>query len=275
MYHPPASTRSARGARARTGRAALTLLVSAALVVGGAAGARAMRGGAEYTPAAGSEALRAAPPADVPSWDSVDAEPLGQRGGAAAGSPRPFEHERHEAVSCTVCHGAGERHRTLLVRTPRECAACHHDLTRAVTCTGCHATGTLPEPGTLLHELSLSISADTRTRALPFGHVLHAAVPCHECHRAPVTLAMDRSCGSCHEAHHRAEAECTACHSPPQLPVHGAEVHLSCAGAGCHAPDVAPPPTLSRSLCTACHTAQRTHEPDGVCASCHLIRPAP
>jgi hypothetical protein len=260
---------------ARTGGAALTLLVSAALVVGGAAGARAMRGGAEYTPAAGSEALRTAPAADVLSWDPVDAEPLRQRGGAAAGSTRPFGHERHEAVSCTACHGAGEQHRTLLVRTPRECAACHHDLTRAVTCTGCHSTGTLPEPGTLLHELSLSISADTRTRALPFGHVLHAGVACLECHRAPVTLAMDRSCGSCHESHHRPEAECAACHSPSQQPVHGVDVHLSCAGAGCHAPHVAPRPTLSRSLCTVCHAAQRTHEPDGVCAACHLIPSLP
>jgi hypothetical protein len=275
MHHPPASRRSAPGVRAWVGRAALALLTSTALAAGAAVGARGMRAGAEPVAAAGSGVLGAAHPLEAPAPTTMGAAPLPGRDRHSAGSRRPFEHEQHEAVSCTTCHGAGERHRTLLVRTARECAACHHDRDRHATCTGCHAAGTLPEPGTVVHELSLGGAAPVRTRALPFGHALHAAVACQECHRTPVTLAMDRSCGSCHEGHHRPEAECAACHSPPGQPVHGAGVHLSCAGAGCHAPAVAPPPTLSRSLCIACHVAQRTHEPDGVCAACHLIRPAP
>jgi hypothetical protein len=94
---------------------------------------------------------------------------------------------------------------------------------------------------------------------------------CGDCHRADVTLQVDRECASCHASHHTATAECAACHVPAKAGVHNADVHLSCAGSGCHASAAAPSPTLSRNLCLTCHAAQRTHEPGGVCAECHHI----
>jgi hypothetical protein len=199
---------------------------------------------------------------------SVADEGIGPR---LASLSQPFDHVVHEALSCTTCHGAGEHHRTLLVKSPRDCAACHHDAQSPRTCGDCHTTAALPEPGTLTRELELGVWASPRTRQLPFGHGVHRQVTCRECHGTPVTLVMDRTCGSCHESHHSSATDCAACHAPPLQPVHGPEVHLSCAGAGCHAPERAPPLTLSRSLCLACHVAQQDHEPAGQCAACHLL----
>jgi hypothetical protein len=257
----------------RIGRVVGTLLVCAALAAGASAAVRAARSEVGHltvpaitAPEAGGVTAESAAPA---SHDYGSASSRAHDSGNAP-RPRPFDHERHEAVSCTACHGTGVNHRTLLVRSSRDCAACHHGGVRA--CVGCHASGSLPKSGTVLRDLSLGVWPATRMRELPFAHSLHAGITCRECHRTPVTLAMDRSCGSCHESHHRPETECTACHSPPGQPVHGAAVHLSCGGTGCHAPAVAPSPALSRSLCIACHEQQRTHEPGNDCSGCHLIR---
>jgi hypothetical protein len=209
----------------------------------------------------------------------------GERRGPAAvtttpdsGSPRPgrpFEHRRHERVSCRSCHGTGAEHRTILVRTPRDCAGCHHDERRAQACADCHGTERLPQPAPVAAAMSLSVWDSARTRALPFNHDVHArggaGLTCRDCHRTPVTLARDRACASCHTEHHRPEATCATCHLPTKQGTHTPEVHLSCAGAGCHAPAVAPPPTLSRTLCLTCHAAQKEHEPGGTCAACHRI----
>jgi hypothetical protein len=221
-------------------------------------------------------------PAPPPQWqaparDSAAAPetvPIEVAGAAqrAEQQDRPFDHAAHEAVACTRCHGTGERHGTLLVSTARDCAACHHDRTRE--CAACHAARALPEARAVVQELSLNVWPDARMRELPFGHVSHAPAACSECHTAAVTLAMERSCGSCHASHHGAASECAACHTPALLPVHGAEVHLSCAGAGCHAADATPPLAQSRTLCVACHPAQRDHEPAASCAACHLLRTA-
>jgi hypothetical protein len=187
-------------------------------------------------------------------------------------SARPFDHAVHEQVSCTACHGTGSRHGTLLVRTPEDCAACHHDAAATPrSCTSCHAAGSLPAPGHVAQRLSLVVWPEARVRELPFGHERHADVACAECHRTPPLLGADVTCGACHEAHHRAEAACATCHAPPQQPVHDAAVHLTCAGAGCHTGRDAPAPALSRTLCLMCHVEQEAHEPAGECASCHLI----
>lgn len=192
-------------------------------------------------------------------------------GVAADATQAPFDHQRHERISCGACHGAGERHRTLLIRTERDCLACHHEAVRAASCDRCHGSANLPEPGTVQRALTLSVWEEARPRALRFGHAIHSGVQCLDCHRTPVTLAMDRACGSCHTEHHSAAASCIDCHEAPESGVHGASVHLSCAGSGCHAAPAAPSPTLSRELCLACHEAQRTHKPEGRCASCHQI----
>jgi hypothetical protein len=193
---------------------------------------------------------------------------------SAGSSPRPFDHGRHEAVvPCTTCHGTGERHGAVLVKTPLQCAACHHDAAQPRPCIVCHATDALPQPGTVRHTFASDLFAEPPQRQLPFAHARHAAVPCRDCHNEPVTLAPNRSCGSCHAEHHRPSAECGACHEPPGPPVHEAVVHLSCGGAGCHAPAVAPEPALSRTLCLTCHVQQQTHEVGSACAGCHLLVP--
>jgi hypothetical protein len=187
-----------------------------------------------------------------------------------AGEPRPFQHARHEAVPCTVCHGVGAEHRTVSVRSPRDCASCHHAEAPARSCTACHSPPSLPEPGAVSRVLALEVWNASRVRLLPFGHVVHAAVACRSCHTTPVMLAMERGCGSCHESHHKPEANCAACHEPPLQGTHDVRAHLTCAGAGCHAPRVAPSPALSRELCLVCHAAQQQHEPGLECAHCHL-----
>lgn len=187
---------------------------------------------------------------------------------------RPFDHDRHQSIACTDCHGAGERHRTNLVRTARDCAACHHAPDRQADCARCHEPETLPAAHAVPVSLSLSVWLAPRPRILPFRHGNHIAVECRECHRAPVSRAVSRDCAACHEQHHRPAAQCATCHAVPERGAHPPETHLSCAGAGCHAPAVAPPPTLSRALCLTCHGEQRVHEPQGNCAACHQI-PAP
>lgn len=185
--------------------------------------------------------------------------------------PTEFDHRRHERISCDRCHGTGEQHRTLLLRTADDCLACHHDdAARASECTACHERSQLPEPGTVRVSLELTVWRDSRTRDLRFGHVLHASVECRDCHGAPITLQMDRTCGSCHESHHTAAADCESCHVSPGPAVHDASAHLSCGGTGCHGARAAPA-AASRSLCIACHAAQRTHEPSGDCARCHQV----
>jgi hypothetical protein len=184
---------------------------------------------------------------------------------------RPFDHDRHQSIACTACHGAGERHRTNLVRTARDCAVCHHAPDRQADCARCHGPGMLPATLAVPVSLSLSVWTDSRPRNLPFGHGAHTAVECRECHRAPVSLAVSRDCAACHEQHHRPTAQCATCHAVPERGAHPPEAHLSCAGAGCHASAVAPPPTLSRALCLTCHDEQRAHEPRGDCAACHQI----
>jgi hypothetical protein len=186
-------------------------------------------------------------------------------------TPRGFDHAAHEAVPCTSCHGTGERHRTVLVTAARECAACHHAPERAQACSVCHPMARLPEPGTVRRDIALGVWQAPRSRTLPFGHRRHAAVDCGECHRTAITLAVDRACGSCHNAHHGPVAECSGCHATV-AGVHTAAVHLGCAGAGCHAADLLPQQPFGRATCLACHAVRPDHEPGGDCATCHLLR---
>ena len=195
-------------------------------------------------------------------------------GGQPSGEARRFEHRRHERLSCLECHGAGAEHRTIRVRTPRDCASCHHDPRRELACSTCHASGP-GEPRRVTASISLPGAAGPVSRELTFRHEVHLAastsLTCGDCHRTGVTLARDRECGSCHASHHTAKAECASCHALPRAGAHDARVHLSCAGSACHDAARAPPPALSRALCLVCHRAQATHEPGGTCAECHKV----
>lgn len=166
-----------------------------------------------------------------------------------------------------MCHGSGERHRTII--SEGDCAACHHASERIRLCANCHG----PErraAGSVSVRMDLTVWDEARTRRLPFGHDVHAERACTDCHRAPETMAPVQ-CAECHAEHHRPEAECTACHGVAPEAAHPVDAHLTCAGAGCHAASVAPPPALSRTLCLLCHDNQVAHEPGLECAGCHEV----
>lgn len=190
---------------------------------------------------------------------------------------RPFEHERHTSLPCRGCHGSGATHGAILIRAPRDCAACHHDQRRGLPCTSCHSASDIPAERTVRLGLSLQVAAAPRTRDVTFPHALHVArnagLVCADCHGAEVTLPRDVKCGSCHESHHDGRAECSSCHalSAQADRAHDASVHLTCAGSACHASSKAPAPTQARSVCLFCHRDKRMHEPEGSCAACHRI----
>ena len=188
---------------------------------------------------------------------------------------RPFAHQRHEDLPCRGCHGAGAMHRTTRIRSPVDCAACHHDPARALSCAKCHRADNVPAERTVRLTLNLQVSDTARARDVVFRHDVHVAttadLACKDCHATAVTLQRNRECGSCHASHHAGGAECVNCHARPRRGAHNASVHLSCAGSACHATARAPTPTLSRTLCLFCHTDRRDHEPEGSCATCHRI----
>ena len=190
---------------------------------------------------------------------------------AARTTVRPFDHRRHESVSCRTCHGTGGQHRASFIRTPRDCAACHHSVERARDCRSCHSDAQLEGVATAFTALSFTVWDSARTRLLPFTHRMHERVACTTCHATPITLARSRECASCHEQHHRAEAQCSACHQKPASTAHPRDAHLTCGAAQCHAPRVAPAANLSRNLCLICHGERREHEAGSSCASCHKI----
>jgi hypothetical protein len=186
---------------------------------------------------------------------------------------RPFDHGRHEDISCRSCHGSGASHRQLLVRSARDCAACHHSADMVQGCNACHADAQLA--ATRAVEVAVTVAGTRTTRVLPFDHIVHLradrALQCRDCHVSPVTLAVERQCVSCHDRHHRPDATCANCHATIEQSVHVAETHLSCAAAGCHSARVVPAPGLSRSVCLACHVEMKAHRPDQPCAQCHQI----
>ena len=203
----------------------------------------------------------------------ISAAPLA---GQWARTPRPFEHRRHERVSCLSCHGTGSNHRVNLVRSARDCAGCHHADTQAVACRSCHKPEDIG-PRAIGVTMSFASALRVRDRQLLFRHELHLLPPpartvaCRDCHATPVSLRPNRTCNSCHADHHRPQADCTSCHVKAPRGTHGDRVHLGCSATGCHAPDVAPLPTQSRTTCLACHMDRKDHEPQGTCATCHRI----
>jgi hypothetical protein len=190
----------------------------------------------------------------------------------AATQPRPFRHTAHQSISCLECHRTGPQHRSPRTWTADNCAACHHDARREMTCARCHAPGTWDAPRITRLELSLSVRQRPEVRPVTFEHQRHATLQCTQCHdpAAGVRLAPP-PCASCHTEHHGGAAECTTCHLPPPASAHPMQVHLTCAGAECHALASARQPALSRPFCVLCHQEQRDHEPGGLCHECHWV----
>lgn len=217
-------------------------------------------------------ALVATPAAGASAQVRVD-RTQAERSLGYAGPPG-FSHRRHRAVDCTACHSSAERHGGLVVKTVRDCQSCHHAPERQAECATCHTTqevrGARPIPAIV----TLSVWRTPRERRLPFAHERHTSVTCTTCHTTPVTLAPTRGCESCHDQHHTVEASCRDCHQSPKA-AHTREVHLGCAGSGCHtlAGTVALQP--ARNVCLTCHQDLVNHNPGRQCGQCHQVNWTP
>jgi hypothetical protein len=187
--------------------------------------------------------------------------------------PRPFRHEAHETLTCGECHGTGPDHRTILVRTSADCAACHHEPARGMECAACHDESGYGGVREVSTTFSLTVWDASRQRPLDFRHDLHRETSCRECHAGEGLLAPV-GCVACHENHHRPQVECGACHQANLVEAHSLSVHQSCAGSGCHMGDSGLQPEFTRDLCLLCHTEQTDHQPDGNCHVCHAVSPS-
>jgi hypothetical protein len=185
--------------------------------------------------------------------------------------PRPLLHRQHQAIACTECHGRAGEHGVVTVRTPRECAQCHHDPARGYECSDCHPSEGIVPAREVSATLNLTVWDAPRTRQLSFEHGTHDTFQCQECHTGPVLLAVQRECSDCHDDHHRPGADCAQCHLPTEPGVHGLEVHLTCTSSGCHAGTAGERPALTRNMCLTCHQEQRDHEPGLDCQKCHMV----
>jgi hypothetical protein len=188
-----------------------------------------------------------------------------------------FSHARHRDLTCTACHSAsGPTHGSVTLRSVRDCQQCHHGATVAklgggeTACLHCHRNASLPA-GPRNVEVRTSTSATALTRSLPFAHATHATVTCAECHTTPVTLAAATQCSGCHAPHHTAARNCQTCHNGYDAH-RGQQVHLGCAGSGCHSDQAVLALSSTRNVCLSCHTKQVTHKPGRDCGTCHRVQ---
>lgn len=177
-------------------------------------------------------------------------------------------HGTHSAVACRTCHRpAAEGAGRMLTRT--ECLACHHGEKQRVACTTCHDP--LPGPLTVQRRIELSVWPEARRRSLTFPHARHSGLECRTCHQDPPLLTRTRTCGSCHDRHHRPDADCSTCHEEPSPTAHDLRVHLGCSGTGCHAEEKVAFIRPTRAACLVCHRDRVDHEPGRECATCHHV----
>jgi hypothetical protein len=114
---------------------------------------------------------------------------------------------------------------------------------------------------------------DPRMRTVDFSHDVHAEEQCIDCHREPVSLALDTesaNCQACHEEHHETATQCAQCHRTyAVLDAHTvAEGHEDCDV--CHAPATIALLVPERSYCLVCHEDDVDHYPEKACTVCHL-----
>jgi hypothetical protein len=184
--------------------------------------------------------------------------------------PLAFRHESHGELECETCHRTGRA----TARGLMPCAGCHHEEVTFSECARCHNPGEF-EPGAVVVEQSFQLTvADQKTANLTFEHRPHLPLGCAECHGTGGGVRVDRECSTCHENHHRPEANCRACHVLPQGDAHRPAVHTTtCTTTGCHgvAAVVYRGELDNRYLCLVCHEDRRRHEPFGVCTNCHMV----
>lgn len=187
-----------------------------------------------------------------------------------------FPHSRHDALECQKCHDNSTRHATLTMTDQATCMSCHHGAEAGVDCATCHSGSERPARKTVQTRMTLAGTA--LARRLPFDHQRHGDVPCATCHASSGAVSAGAQCASCHEDHHRPEAECVTCHNTPKPTAHSLEVHAArtCEGSGCHGSRGVTTLNLQqRNVCLSCHQDQQAHYPDDTCASCHKLTPEP
>jgi hypothetical protein len=188
-----------------------------------------------------------------------------------------FWHGQHRGVECTNCHTMAGQHGALTVTSIADCRSCHHAEPVAGNCTHCHERPEmLVETFHVQRTFNLSAGAGrTVTRELAFHHEEHLDLGCATCHNTG-GLSLQGSnvdCRNCHEQHHNPNADCKACHTQPPAGVHNLDVHLGCAGAGCHeaAPASVKSVPRTRPFCLVCHQDKNSHRPGRSCEQCHVL----
>jgi hypothetical protein len=186
-----------------------------------------------------------------------------------------FPHSRHTKVACLVCHGTGNRHGILTFERPRGCAICHHQDPSPDKCVTCHREAKYGTP----KQATVTISMPNRApkpRSVEFLHSRHASRTCVECHTTPVTMApapTKAACKDCHENHHAASRNCTACHriADPKAEHKPTDLtHQQCDA--CHTRAIVAELTPTRSLCSTCHSAKASNHYAGKeCSTCHFL----
>ncbi len=214
-------------------------------------------------------------PEVVPEPASPSAPQGTPQGAPLASAPKDstlFPHSRHKNVPCTDCHATDATHGGVKVTKPDGCRSCHHATTQKVVCATCHEKGL---KGARSVDVSMHITArkdPVVQRTLRFEHTRHAKLECAKCHDNTTTRKPKVTCNSCHSDHHEPQRECTSCHTSARTG-HDRTAHEGCST--CHVSPAAARLTASRTLCLSCHEKQKTHEPAGDCASCHLVSTHP
>lgn len=190
-----------------------------------------------------------------------------------------FRHAQHREVECTACHSVERAHGALTVTSLRDCRACHHTGPVAEPCASCHAASEVRGLAMRVQRtLDIQIGRlDHPRRQLPFDHAEHPRLQCQACHTEGLALsAAALDCAECHAEHHEPDRSCMACHAEPREGAHDVQVHLGCAGSGCHeaAPATVNAVPRTRDFCLACHQDLTDHRPGGNCEDCHSL-PAP
>ena len=201
-------------------------------------------------------------------------------GRAAAQQPQEeatlrFDHARHTQVDCLACHSMDESHGRITVTSFRDCRECHHTGSTVQPCTRCHEASDAPGRAYEVRRAFRPSVGAAENRTLPFDHGQHADVSCETCHREGLALSAARvNCSACHDEHHDAGNDCMACHQRPASTAHTRTSHLTCEGAGCHAPAPIAASDRTRTLCLACHQDMTDHQPGRTCVNCHALPPA-
>lgn len=199
-----------------------------------------------------------------------------------------FPHARHRRLACLTCHTTEGGHGRLTFEPPRGCMICHHQPRQTSSCETCHQPEERPSERT--RTLSIGVrNLPARARDVRFSHETHAERRCAECHATPVTMAVSgpaAQCRGCHEEHHTAARDCSACHrnadlraahrpeAAPAVPASRLEtalgVHVTCAA--CHDGGTVSRLTPNRAFCATCHAGQRRdHYEPRECTVCHFM----